>query len=309
VWCRDAQRVHVTVVGKNRASRRTLTGSPRLGYGAAMNGRAPAATLSIWCSVAVGCGLLGETETHETVRGRLKFVRTQTATGRYGDEKSYTISDGDLRFSGKRLWGLGTYVTCDPSPNEAREAFVCSRHADMHELVDVVSVVSGRPEAVNIHDRDLRQGSGSPTWAGDREGRWLIVEDLLYDVETGEKRPIKGAPGRYDDADFRAVSPDAETVVYQLDCMGGMAESETAKRIAALCSEADARKLDVLWLVDVRTGAVEVRKLRHADHDWLEDRGRFPGGAEWLASFRRRLAWEPDPKGTLRLVAPPADEP
>jgi hypothetical protein len=110
------------------------------------------------------CGLLGETETHETVRGRLKFVWTATATGTYGDEKSDTISNGDFRFSGKRQWALGTYVTCDPSPNQAREAFVCRRQEDRRSLVDVASVLSDRPNT------------------------------------------------------------DAETVVYQLDCMGGMAE-------------------------------------------------------------------------------------
>jgi hypothetical protein len=271
-----------------------------------MAGPARAAVLSILSAAAAGCGLLGETETHETVRGRLEFVWTQTATGSYGDEKSYSISNGDFRFSGRRQWGLGTFVTCDPSPNEAREAFACWRQEDGRSLVDVISVVGDRPKAVNIYEGN---GTGSPVWAGDGEGRWVIFEDFLYDVEAGEKRPIKGAPRRYDDLGFRAVSPDAETVVYQLDCMGGLAESETEKRIEALCAEADARKLDVLWLVDVRTGAVEVRKLRHADHDWLEDRGRFPGGDAWLASFRRHLVWERDARGTHELVAPRADEP
>jgi hypothetical protein len=283
-----------------------LTASPRLGYGPEMMGRARSAALSILCA-AGAC--LGETETHEAVRGRLKFVWTATATGTYGDEKSYSISNGDFRFSGRRQWALGTYVTCNPSPNEAREAFACWRQEGRRSLVDVVSVVNDRPRATNIYDGDSLHDPGSPEWTGDREGRWVILSDFLYDAEGGEKRPIQGAPGRYDDVDFRAVSPDAETVVYQLDCTGGMAESDTAKRIEALCAEADARTLDVLWLVDVRTGAVEVRKLRHADHDWLEDRGRFPGGNEWLASFRRHLVWERDAKGTLRLAAPRADEP
>jgi hypothetical protein len=273
-----------------------------------MTRRARGAAFSILGATAVACGLLGETVTHETVRGRLKFVQSATATGTYGDEKSYSISNGDFRFSGRHQRGLGTFTTCRPSPNEAREAFACQRQENRRDLVDVVSVVDDRPTATNIYDGDFAQVTGAPGWAGDGEGRWVIFGDLLYDVQAGEKRPIKGAPGRYD-ADFRAVSPDAETVVYQLGCMGGLAESETEKRIEALCAEADARKLDVLWLVDVRTGAVEVRKLCHADHDWLEDRGRFPGGDEWMASFRRNLVWKRDAKGKHQLAAPRADEP
>ena len=266
------------------------------------------AAFPILAATAAACGLLGETVTHETVRGRLKFVQDATATGTYGSEKSYSISNGDFRFQGRHQWGLGTFVVCIPSPNEAREAFVCSRHEDMRERIDLVSVVSDEARAVSVYDGDLRDDVGLPSWVGDPEGAWLIVKDFLYDAETGEKRTIKGAPGRYD-ADFRAVSPDVETVVYQLGCMGGMAESETEKRIEALCAEAEARRLEVLWLVEARTGAVEVRTLRRSDHEWLTDGERVPAGDAWLASFRRHLVWERDPKGRFRLAAPPAEPP
>jgi hypothetical protein len=66
--------------------------------------------------------------------------------------------------------------------------------------------------------------------------------------------------------------------------------------LASLCSTVGAQKLDVLWLVAARTGAVEVRKLRHADHDWL-------------SSFRQHLVWERDAKGSFQLVAPRPDAP
>src|SRR5690349_19567088 len=187
------------------------------------------------CS-SVAC--LGGTTTRETVRGRLAFVQGATATGTFGDEKSYSIANGDFRFAGKRQWGLGTFLTCDPSPNQAREAFVCQRHENMRERVLVVSVEGDRPKAVQIHDGDLRDSTrSSPAWVGDPPGAWLILQDFLYNVETGEKRTIKDVPGSYHAA-FRAVSPDAETVVYQLSCMGGLAESEAEKRIEALCAEA-----------------------------------------------------------------------
>jgi hypothetical protein len=268
---------------------------------------ARAVALSILCATAAACGLLGETKTYETVRGRLKFVQSATATGTYGDHRtSYTISNGDFRFSGSRVWSLGSFIVCSASPNEAREAFLCQRHENRRDLVDVVSVVNDRPRAVTIYDGDLVDHAGSPEWVGDRAGAWLIVRDFLYNVETGEKRPITGAPSPYH-ADFRAASPDAETVVYQLPCMGGMAESETAKQIEALCADADARQLEVLWLVEVRTGAVEVRRLRRSDHEWLGDQGRVPGTDVWLASFRRHLVWERDGKGRFQLVAPRAD--
>jgi hypothetical protein len=269
---------------------------------------ARAAALAGLCSTAAACGLLGETTTHESVRGRLKFVYTSTATGSYGNEKTYSFSSGHFRFSGSRVWALGSFPSCSPSPNEAREAFACSRQEDMRELVDVVAVVGDRPRAVNIHDGDLRDSTHSPAWVGDREGRWLVFKDFLYDVETGEKRPITGAPGPYDAA-FRAASPDVETVAYQLPCLAGLAESETAKKIEALCADADARQLEVLWLVEVRTGAVEVRRLRRSDHEWLTDGGRVSGGDVWLASFRRHLVWERDDQGRFRLVAPRADTP
>lgn len=263
-----------------------------------------AALVSLGASAA--CGLMGETETHETVRGRLKFVQTATATGTYGDEKSYSISNGDFRFDGARVRSLGSFAACSPSPNKAREAFVCWRHAGLHERVDVVSVVGDTPRAVNIHDGDLADTTGAPAWVGDREGAWLIVRDFLYGVESGERRPIPGAPSSFHAA-FRAASPDVETVVYQLRCTAAMAESETERRIEALCADAGARGLEVLWLVEVLTGAVEVRTLRRSDHEWLEDGGRVPGRDEWLTSFRRHLVWERDAKGRFRLVAPPAE--
>jgi hypothetical protein len=237
------------------------------------------------------CGLLGETETYETVRGRLKFVQKATATGTYGDEKSHSISDGDFRFAGSRVWSLGSFLGCSPSPNEAREAFVCQRHQEMRERIDVVAVVGGKPRAVSVYDGDLRDSTAaSPAWVGDREGRWLFFRDFLYDVETAEKRRIKGAPGHYD-AEFRAASPDAERVVYQLRCMGTTGESETEKQMDALCADADARKLDVLWLVEVRTGAVEVRTLGRSDE----------------ARPLPELAWERDGNGRFQPRTPRAE--
>jgi hypothetical protein len=272
--------------------------------------RARRTGVAILCATAAGCGLLGETKTDEIVRGRLKFVQSATATGTIGNgEKKYSISPGAFRFEGRSMWGLGSFVVCEASPNEAREAFVCNRHEDLRELVDLVTVVNDRPRAVNIYDGDLRKEIPLPSWAGDREGAWVIVDDFLYHVETGEKRAIKEAPGHYE-AEFRAVSPDAETVVYQLDCYGGMAESDTAKRMEALCADAGPRQLEVLWLVEARTGAASARSLSRAAHDWLvQDRTRFAGGNEWLAFFRSQLVWERGGDGRFQLAAPRAETP
>jgi hypothetical protein len=263
----------------------------------------------ILCATASACGLLGETKTWETVRGRLKFVQSGTATGSYANEKTYSISSGALYFSGKRFRFLDTIDGCDPSPNEAREAFVCTSSGDLRLEVSVVSAANDKPKSVVIHEGDSRDAVGLPEWVGDREGAWLIFGDFLYDVETGEKRTIKDAPGIYE-AQFRAVSPDVETVVYQLDCPGAMAESDTGKRMEALCADADARKREVLWLVEARTGAVETRSLSRDAHEWLvQDQTRFPGGHEWLAFFRSQLAWERDGNGRFQLAAPRAETP
>jgi hypothetical protein len=264
----------------------------------------------ILCATVPACGLLGETKTDEIVRGRLKFVQSATATGTIGNgEKKYSISPGDFRFKGSHMWGLGSFVVCEASPNETREAFVCNRHEDMRELVDLVSVVNDMPRALNIYDGDLRKEIPLPSWVGDGEGAWVLVDDFLYDVETGEKRTIKDAPGIYE-AEFRAVSPDVETVVYQLDCAGAKPESDTGRRMEALCADTGAREREVLWLVDARTGAVEARSLSRAAHDWLvQDRTRFAGGNEWLAFFRSQLAWERDGNGKYRLAAPRAETP
>lgn len=143
----------------------------------------------------MACG--GKSQTEELKSGRLKFVKTLKygSAGTHGSQGWY-VSDrhfyvNDLAWSPT---GVKTkdIAGCDASPNKAVEAIKCYSFEDSKESVYILTMKADKPEWVTASDSEYRGGTNLGEWVGD--GHWLIFKDYYFDVQTSEKKDIKGLP-------------------------------------------------------------------------------------------------------------------
>jgi len=262
--------------------------------------------------VVLACG--GKTDTEEVKSGRLKFVETLKygSVGTHGSQGWY-VSDRNFYVNGESWSPSGIKVKdiagCDSSPNQAVEALKCYDFQDQKESVHILRMKADKPEWVTASDADYRGGKNLGEWVG--EGHWLIYKDYYFNVETSEKRNIKGLPD-FPEEYYRATSPDLGTIVYEETGFntrydlppGADLEKERAKQYKLFYEHID-KGIAGFWLIDANTGKVTLLELKKEKYDWLRwDQKKFHSRSDWLAYFQKQLVWEKDKSGKYQLAYP-----
>ncbi|MEP6901952.1 MAG: hypothetical protein ABJA66_09390 [Actinomycetota bacterium] len=82
-------------------------------------------------------------------------------------------------------------VSCEPSPNEAIEAIKCVVVRPDTDGTFVFRMKNDKPEFQPVSVGYSNNNEGD---LADLDGRWLLIRDYFVNVETGEKKDIKGLP-------------------------------------------------------------------------------------------------------------------
>lgn len=265
-------------------------------------------------SLLMLCAACGKTKTEEVKSGRLKYVETLRygSAGTHGS-KGWYVNDRLFYVNGKSWSPKGINVNdhisdCEASPNESVEALKCYSFADLKETAYILRMKADEPEWLTASDAKYEGGDNLGQWVG--EGRWLLFKDYYFNVETSERREIKGLPD-FPRNYFLATSPDLETIMYRESCFRKRYDSETGKPlpeevIEKQCSvfEEHARKgVEAFWLIEAKTGSVKILELKKADYPWAVSTDSFLK-VEWLKEFRSKLVWEKDANGRYILAYP-----
>jgi hypothetical protein len=262
--------------------------------------------------VILACG--GKTETEEVKSGRLRFVQTLNygsvgthgGQGWYVSDSHFYVNDDTWSPDGIKVKDIGG---CDASPNKTVEALKCYDFADQKESVHILRMKADKPEWITASDSDYQGGKNLGEWVGD--GHWLIYKDYYFNLETSEKREIKGLPD-FPKNYFRATSPDLDAIVYEETCFvprydlppGASVEKETDKQCKLHQEHLD-KGIAAFWLIDARTGTVKILELRKDKYDWLTwKQEQFRSRSDWLDYFQKQLVWEKDKKGKYQLSYP-----
>jgi hypothetical protein len=243
------------------------------------------------------CSACGKSKVEEVKSGRLKYAETVRygSVGTHGSEGWY-VSDRRFYVNGsgwspKDLDVNEHIAGCEPSPDEAVEAIKCYSFADSKETVYLLRVKGNAPEWLKASDAPYEGGDNLGEWVG--EGRWLLFKDYYFNVETSERREIKGLPD-YPQNFFLAASPDLETIMYRESCFGHRLDPETGKPLPDEETERQCRTFEehftngiaAFWLIEARTGGVKVIELKKSDYPWAANTDSFLR-TDWLKEFRR----------------------
>ena len=259
--------------------------------------------------VVLGCG---ESKTDEVKSGRLKYVETLKygSVGTHGSQGWY-VNDREFFVNGKR-WspdGIKTadIADCYNSPNEKVEALKCYSYIDLKQQIYVLRMKNDQPEWLKISDAGGDSDSG--IWVG--EGHWLLFKDFYFNIETSERKEIKGLPA-YPKDNFMAASPDLETIIYEESCLMSLYDSETREKIPnKLLDERCQKHYDsgiykgvaAYWLIDTKTGGVKILELKEDEYPSLKRGIDIPAGSR-ESNFKKMLVWEKDKNGKDQLIAP-----
>jgi hypothetical protein len=263
--------------------------------------------------IALGCG--GETKKEEIKSGRVKFVQT-LRYGRAGihSGRGWTVEDRNL-FVNDREWSPeGIKVNddiadCEASPNEMVEALKCYSFSHAKATTFILRMNGEKPEWIMASELPIASGGDDlGEWTG--EGHWLLFRNYFFNVETSEKKEVKGLP---DDPEkrFRANSPDLETIVYEETCFlkrSDLPDTEAEKERDRQCKIFDEHRekgIAAFWLIDAQTGNVKILEVKKEKYDWLDWQTRkFSSKSDWLDYFQKQLIWEKDTAGKYQLKFP-----
>jgi hypothetical protein len=269
--------------------------------------------LILLCALLL-CSACGQTKTEEVKSGRLKYVETlhYGSVGTHGSQGWY-VGDRRLYVKGWSWSPKGFDVNehiggCEASPNGAVEAIKCYSFADLKETAYVLRMKGDSPEWLTASDAPYGGGYNLGEWAGD--GRWLLFKDYFFNVETSERKTIRGLPD-YPRNFFIAASPDLETVIYRESCFDTRQDPETGKPLSdeeteKQCStfqEHFKQGVAAFWLIEAATGRVKILELKKNDYPWAVNTDSFLR-TDWLKEFRSKLVWEKDEGGRYRLAYP-----
>ncbi len=267
--------------------------------------------LSLWI-LFFGIGCSSKTD-YETVQsGRLKFIKTlkygsvgtHGSQGWYVSERNFYVNDRSWKPEGIDV--NDNLISCESSPNREVEALKCESPANLKEWTFVLRMKDDKPEWMVASESPYDKGKNYGEWTGD--GKWLLFFDSLFNVETFEKREVKGLPSAPEDH-FRAVSPDLEKIIYQGDCFsGGNLSEEVERRRKRTCDNHDdyfKNKTEVLWIIEAKTGETKLLELSREKYDWLVwDKNKFQDQQKWKDFYLQQIIWGKDPDGKYQLVSP-----
>jgi hypothetical protein len=266
----------------------------------------------LFISLMIGsCGFGNQTKTVETKRGRLKYVQTmEYRTGGIHGSKDWYGTGRHFVFNDRKWTPDEDFDGCEASPNEAVEAFNCFKFKNLTETALVLRVKDDKPFVEKIFEGDSRESGGNNLgeWVN-AEGKWLIFKDFFDNVETSERKEIKGLPD-YPSKYYRAASPDLETVIYQGACFYGFPEAsdEIKRNREKVCNNSpkyDQKNLEILWLIDAQTGETKFIELSRDKYDWLTwNPEKFAARRDWLNAFQSRIVWKKDKNDKYQLAEP-----
>ena len=265
--------------------------------------------------VTVSCNLFGASKTEEVKSGRLKYVEmleygsvgTSGNQGWYVDDRKFYVNG--RKWSPEKMDVKDAMAGCEADPNESIEALKCNSFENNVETVYLLQMKGDKPDWATLYQESYIEGRGKSSGEWTNDGKSVIFKDYYYHILTGEKQEIKGLPD-YPQEYFRSTSPDLETVVYQgihfygfIDAAGEVERNR--QKISGESDRLNKNKLDVLWLVDIKTGVTRFVELSREKYDWLAwDEKKFATRADWLKFFERQIVWEKDKDGKYQLVAP-----
>lgn len=264
--------------------------------------------------VTVSCNFFGASKTEEVKSGRLKFVETLKygSVGSHGSQGWY-VDDRKLYVNGKKWSPEGmdindALLSCEPNPNETIEALKCDSFQN-GETVYLLQMKNDKPDWAMLYQESYTEGRGKSSGEWTNDGKTVIFKDYYYHVLTGEKQEIKGLPD-YPQDYFRGTSPDLETVVYQGIYFNGFidAAGEIERNRQKIYNDHERlykNKLEVLWIVETKTGATKFVEVSREKYDWLVwDKAKFESRADWLKFFQSQVVWEKDKNGKYQFAAP-----
>lgn len=257
----------------------------------------------------LGCG--GKTEIRIIKSGRLEYVEhlRYGPAGTHGSSGWY-VEDRELKVNGYR-WQPENIdlknLTCESSPSEAVEALKCTSYEAGKEVIYIIRLLNNKPELVTASEFEYIQPDDTGEWADD--GHWLIFRNYFYNVETSEKREIKGLPGEPDKY-FIAASPDLETIIFRDFCYslirddsGNVLNEEEHNKQCEKFYERSKNDIEAFRLIEAKTGSVKILELKTTDYPFAKNPHPYVA-ADWLNEFRSKLVWEKDKDGRDRLVYP-----
>lgn len=270
---------------------------------------------AVFLFTIVGCNLFAASKTEEVVSGRLKYVKTLKygAVGTHGS-KGWYVDDRKFYVNGKK-WSPEkmdvneAMSNCEADPNESIEALKCNSFKNNAETVYLLTMKDDKPVWSILYQENYTEGRGNSSGEWTNDGKTVIFKDYYYHILTGEKQEINGLPD-YPEDYFRAVSPDLETVVYQGIYFGGFNDAageveRNRQKIYGDRERLSKNKLEVLWIINTKTGATEFVELSREKYVWLVwDNQKFAARADWLKFFEKQLVWEKDQDGRYQFVAP-----
>ncbi len=263
----------------------------------------------------LGCNLFAASKTEEVKSGRLKYVETLKygAVGTHGS-KGWYVDDRKFYVNGRK-WSPEkidvneAMAGCEADPNEAIEALKCLSFEGNVETVYLLKMKDDQPDWSVLYREHYIEGQGKSSGEWTNDGKTVIFKDYYYHILTGEKQEINGLPD-YPEEYFRGTSPDLETVVYQGTYFNGFidAAGELERDRQKISNDRDRlykNKLEVLWIINTKTGATEFVELSREKYDWLVwDNTKFASRADWLKFYQSQIGWEKDKDGKYQFVAP-----
>lgn len=265
--------------------------------------------------VTVSCNLFAASKTEEVKSGRLKYVETlkygsvgtHGSQGWYVDDRKFYVNG--RKWSPEKMDVSEAMAGCEADLNESIEALKCNSFENNRETVYLLQMKNDKPDWAMLYQEHYTEGRGKSSGEWTNDGKTVIFKDYYYHILTGEKQEIKGLPD-YPEDYFRGTSPDLETVVYQGTYFNGFndAAGEVERNRQKISNDSERlskNKLEVLWIVETKTGATEFVELSREKYDWLEwDKTKFASRADWLKFYQSQIVWEKDKDGKYRFVAP-----
>jgi hypothetical protein len=265
--------------------------------------------------VTVSCNLFAASKTEEVKSGRLKYVETLKygAVGTHGSQGWY-VDDRNFYVNGKK-WSpekmdvKDAMAGCEADPNESIEALKCTSFDNGNETIYLLQMKADKPDWAILYQEHYTEGRGKSSGEWLNDGKTVIFKDYYYHILTGEKQEINGLPD-YPENYFRAASPDLETVVYQGSYFNGFIDAageveRNRQKISGESERLNKNKLEVLWIIEAKTGATKFVELSRDKYDWLIwENTKFATRADWLKFYQSQISWEKDKDGKYQFIAP-----